>query len=455
MNYLKPLLALVFICIGVVTINAQNNESLDKIIAVVGDQIVLRSEVNEQLLQLKEAGETIDNDLECNILEQLLFGKLLITKAEEDSIYVSDDQVEFELERRMRFFISQFGSQEKMEKFYGKSILELKADLRDLVADQLTVQTMQQNLTADAKVTPADVKAFFNSIPKDSLPYVDSEVQVAQIVKKPPISEEEKDRIKTKLNEFRDRVNNGEDFGTIAFLYSEDPGSARENGELGFMTRNMLVPEFARVLFSMQPGQVSNIVETEYGFHLIQLIEKRGQEANGRHILLKPRVKPEDLYESKLFLDSILTILKSADTIKFEDAAAKYSDDDDTKNNGGVLMNPMTGTSRFEMDELSKVDPSLFFLVSKIKKGEMSSPEVWNMQDGSKAYRIVKLISISEPHVANLKQDYNRLQTLTRSKVEADFLNNWVSDNLDKYYIKVDPSFNTCKFRHNWVKVKN
>lgn len=455
MKNITLLLILFISVISCFKAKAQGNESLDKIVAVVGDQIILKSEVNEQLLQLKEAGDKIDAALECNVLEQLLFGNLLITKAEEDSIYVSDEQVEFELERRMRFFISQFGSQEKMEKFYGKSILALKADLKDLVADQLTVQTMQQNLTADVKVTPADVKAFYKSIPKDSLPYVDSEVQVAQIVKKPPISLEEKERIKTKLKEFKERVDNGESFGTIAFLYSEDPGSARENGELGFMTRNMLVPEFARVLFSMKPGEVSDIVETQYGFHLIQLVEKRGQEANGSHILLKPRVKPEDLYESKLYLDSVLNILKSVDTLKFDDAASKFSDDEDTKNNGGVLMNPMTGTSRFEMDELSKVDPSLFFLVSKIKAGEMSQPEVWSMQDGSKAYRIVKLISISEPHVANLSQDYNRLQTLAKSKVEADYLNNWVSENLPNYYIKIDSNYNTCEFRHDWVKVKN
>lgn len=429
-------------------------ELLDKIVAVVGDEIILQSQINEQLLQLKEAGEKIDDELTCQVVEQVLFSKLLICKAEEDSVFVPAEQVDYELDRRMRFFISQFGSQEKMEKFYGKSILELKSELKDMVEEQLLVQQMQQTITADIKVTPADVKAFYKSIPKDSIPYIDSEVQVAQIVKKPPISNEEKERIINKLKEFKERVNNGESFGTLAFLYSEDPGSARENGELGFMTRNMLVPEFARVLFSMKPGEVSNVVETEYGFHIIQLIEKRGQEANGRHILLKPRVKPEDLYNAKLYLDSIFTVLSSSDSIDFDEAASKFSDDEETKNNGGVLMNPMTGTSRFALDELSKVDPGMFFLVSRLKENEISKPEVWNTPDGGKAYRIVKLISVSEPHVANLKQDYFRLQTLTKAQKQADFLSTWVQDNLDKYHVKIDADYHQCKFEHHWVAVK-
>ena len=430
---------------------AQNQEVLDRIVAVVGDHIILASEVEDQILQWEQAGEKVDRSLECEMVEQLLLSKMLLNQAEKDSLFVGEEQLEFELERRMRFFISQFGSQEKMEKFYGKSVLELKSELRDLVEEQLTVQQMQQSLTSETKVTPADVKAFFKSIPKDSLPYIDSEVQVAQIVKKPPISDEEKQRVKDKLKEIKSRVNNGEDFGTLAFLYSEDPGSARENGELGFMTRTMLVPEFARVLFSMKPGEVSDIVETQYGYHLIQLIEKRGQEANGRHILLKPRVKPEDLYDAKLYLDSILNIINTNDSIDFEEAAGLYSEDEDTKNNGGILMNPMTGTSRFEMDELSNIDPSLFFLIGTLKEGDISKPEVWNMQDGSKSYRIVKLMSITEPHIANLQQDYNRLQTLAKAKKQADFMEQWVGENLGKYYIKVDEDYHTCKFKNEWV----
>ena len=430
---------------------AQNQEVLDRIVAVVGDHIILASEVEDQILQWEQAGEKVDRTLECEMVEQLLLSKMLLNQAEKDSLYVSEEQLEYELERRMRFFISQFGSQEKMEKFYGKSVIELKSELRSLVEEQLTVQQMQQSLTSDTKVTPADVKAFFKSIPKDSLPYIDSEVQVAQIVKKPPISEEEKQRVKDKLKDLKNRVNNGEDFGTLAFLYSEDPGSARENGELGFMTRTMLVPEFARVLFSMKPGEVSDIVETQYGYHLIQLIEKRGQEANGRHILIKPRVKPEDLYDAKLYLDSILNIINTTDSIDFEEAAGLYSEDEDTKNNGGILMNPMTGTSRFEMDELSNIDPSMFFLVGTLKEEEMSKPEVWNMQDGSKSYRIVKLLSITEPHIANLQQDYNRLQTLAKAKKQADFMEQWVGENLGKYYIKVDEDYHSCKFKNEWV----
>lgn len=429
---------------------AQNNEVLDQIVAIVGDEIVLSSQVRERELQMKEAGVTIDEEAKCQIVEELLFTKMLLNQAAKDSIFVSEQQVDYEMNRRMRFFISQFGSQEKMERFYGKSIIELKSELRPMVEEQLLVQQMQQSLTAEIKVTPSEVRTFFDKLPKDSLPYIDSEVSLAQIVKEPPISKEEITRVKEKLNGLLKRVREGEDFGTLAFLYSEDPGSSRENGELGFMTRDMLVPEFSRVLFNMQPGEVSEIVETPFGYHIIQMIEKRGQEVNSRHILIKPKVKAEDLYEAKLYLDSIYNVLQANDTITFEEMAELVSDDKDTRNNGGVMINPMTGTSRFQMDELSKIDPSLFFVIGQLKAGEISKPESATLQDGTKVYRIIKVNEVTEPHVANMQQDYQRLQSLAKVEKENTVMGEWVNDNINSYYIKIDEQYQSCPFIHNW-----
>lgn len=430
-------------------VNAQNK--IDGIIAVVGEEIILESSLQERLVQANITNAT--PEFKCQIVEEMLFTKLLVNQAAVDSIFVPDDQVEYEIDRRMRFFIQQFGSQEKLEKFYGKSVPQIKAEFRELVKEQLLVQQMQSTLTQDLKVTPAEVKDFFKKLPQDSLPYINSEVEIAQIMAKPKISDDERQKAIQKLKDLKERINKGEDFGTLAFLYSEDPGSARENGELGFMMRQMLVPQFAGALFNLEKNQVSDIVETEYGFHLIQMIERRGQEVNSRHILIKPRIKPEDLLKSKNYLDSVYTLIQTVDTLSFEEAAYQFSTDEETKNNGGALVNPLSGTSRFEMDEISQVDPGLFFIVSRLKEGEISKPELTSLPDGSKAYRIVKLLSVTEPHVANLKQDYSRIQAIAQQQKQVKVLEEWVNKNAVNYYIKIDEQYQSCKFKHKWTKV--
>ncbi len=451
---MNKILSIVALLLSTVSLSAQDGEVLDKVIGVVGDRIILYSELQERFYQAEQQGIK-DENIKCIVLEEMMFNELLLNKAEEDSVYVGVDQVEYELDRRMRFFIQQFGSQEKMEKFYEKSVLELKSELRGMVEDQLLVQQMTGTITSDLKVTPAEVKSFYASIPKDSLPYIDSEVELAQIVKKPPISQEEKNKAILKLEGFKQRITDGDNFSTIAVLYSEDPGSAAEGGELGFMTRGMLVPEFSRVMFSIEPGVISDVVETEYGFHIIQLLEKRGQEANARHILVKPKMKPSDLLNAKTMLDSVYAALSSSDTMEFEEFATTLSDDENTKSNGGIMINPITGNSRFQMEELSQVDPGIFIMIDKLKVGEISKPEATTLQDGSKAYRIVKLISVTEPHVANLQQDYYRLQVLAKAQKESVHLEKWVNKYADKYYIKLNDGYGSCQFAHQWKVAEN
>lgn len=428
----------------------EQDKVVDEIIAVVADRIILQSDLEEQYTQYARSGLPITPDSRCIIFEELLYQNLLINQSKIDSITVPDDQVEGEMNRRIEYFVQQIGSVEKMEEFYGKSIVQIKAEFKDLIRDQLLVQQMQGTISGDVTITPKEVREFYNSFPEDSLPFINAEVEVAQIVLEPQISEEEKDRVKTRLSGFRDRILKGEDFGTLAYLYSEDPGSANRNGELGFMTRGMLVPEFAAAMFSMEPGQISEIVETEFGFHLIQVIEKRGQQVNARHILLKPQVSNSDLLIAKQRLDSIRLAITSSDSIPFGDMASRHSSDESTNLNEGRMVNPATGTNKFEMDQMSQVDPGLFFVLDKMEPGDVSAPVIYQKPDGGKAYRLVKLISVSEPHRANLKQDYQRIQDAARAQKEQKIMDNWIESKITVNYIKIDDRFEDCTFQHKW-----
>lgn len=427
------------------------SQVIDKVIAVVGDNVMLKSDLENQKSQYLQSGYDVSQNTPCELLEELLFQKLLLNQAQLDSVEVGEAQVQSELERRLRFFINQIGSEEKLEEYYQKSIAEIKADFHDLIKEQLLVQTMQQKISGNIKITPAEVKDFFERLPKDSLPFISSEIEVAHIVKKPEIQPDEKKVVKEKLEGLRNRVLKGEDFGTLAYLYSEDPGSAKQNGELGFVTRNALVPEFATVAFTIKPGEVSDIVETEYGYHLIQLIEKRGEQVNVRHILLIPKVAPEDLVRSKNYLDSIAEVMKRTDTMSFELAAQLFSDDKESKMNGGRVINPQTGTTKFDAELLGQFDPMLFFTTEKMNIGEVSKPVLWQKPDGSQAYRIVRLVSRSEPHRANLKDDYQKIQEVALQEKQDRAIKLWIEKKIKKTYIKMDDQYKNCKFENKWM----
>lgn len=436
------------------TIYAQP-QVIDKVIAVIGDNVLLLSDLENQKIQHEPSGYVPGSGTSCTLLEDLLFQKLLLNQAQLDSVEISEAQIQSELERRLRFFINQIGSEEKLEEYYQKSISEIKSDFHDLIKDQLLAQTMQQKITGNIKITPAEIKSYFDKIPGDSLPLISSEMEVAQIVKKPVIRDEEKKAVKDKLEALRNRVLKGEDFGTLAYLYSEDPGSAKQNGELGFVTRTALVPEFASVAFSIKPGEVSEIIETDYGYHIIQLIEKRGEQVNVRHILLSPKVAPEDLITAKNYLDSIYTIMNTHDTLTFELAAQLFSDDKDSKMNGGKIINPQTGTIKFDAELLGQYDPMLFFTVEKMKTGEQTQAIIWQKTDGSQAYRIVKLLSRTEPHRANLKDDYQKIQEVALQEKQNDAMKNWIVKKVKKTYIKIENEYKDCKFENHWINIEN
>lgn len=429
---------------------AQNNgKVIDQVIAVVGGKIILLSDIEEQYTQLKAQGFESKGDVKCEILEELLFQKLLLNQAELDSIEVTSKEINQTMESRFKYFISQIGSEEKLEEYFGKSILEMKEDFRENIKEQLLTQKMQSKLTDDIKITPSEVRAFFKNIPADSLPYINTEFELQQIVLVPKISDEEKLLIREKLNEFRERVINGDKFSTLAVLYSEDPGSAKKGGELGFVSRTDLVPEFAAVAFNLKDGEVSRIVETEFGYHIIQLIEKKGELVNVRHILLSPKPSVEKMMEIEKRLDSISTQIRE-NKITFEDAADKFSDDEKSKYNGGLMSNPYTGNTRFEANQL---DQYSYYAVKDLNTGEISKVLQTRDDRGKIVYKIYKLKTKTKPHKANLKDDYQRIQDIALENKKQKEIDEWSSKKINNTYIHIDPSFGNCSFRlKGWLK---
>jgi len=452
-NNYKTIIVIVLSCFAAFTAVAQP-KSIDGVIAVVGDHIISQSELEEQFATALSSDQSINEDSRCAIFEELLFQKLLLNQAEDDSLYVTDDQIRSEIDRRLRFFISQFGSKEKLEAFYEKSVEEIREEFYDLIERQLLIQQMQGEVTKGVEVTPKEIRAFYASFPKDSLPKIPAEVEIAQIFIKPPVAQEEVARVKDKLREFRQRVTDGEDFGTLAYLYSEDPGSASENGELGFMTRGALVPEFAAAAFNLEPGEMSGIVETEYGYHLIQAVERRGQEANVRHILLIPKVKTTDMIYANTKADSVYNLIVN-DSLTFEEAAKLFSDDEESNKVGGSMSNPITGGVRFTMNDLRQIDPNMLLVLDDLKEGDVSQPELSTRRDGSKGYRILKLKLYSEAHTANLERDYQRISQVATARKEAEVIQKWVNSHINSYYLSIDESFQSCTFEYDWLKYIN
>ncbi|HBF88991.1 MAG TPA: peptidylprolyl isomerase [Bacteroidales bacterium] len=437
-----PLGLILFLCIHKSAV-AQENKVVDQIVAVVGGKVILLSEIENQHQQLKAQGYESASDMKCEILEDLLYQKLLINQAELDSIEVTHKEVEDALDSRFRYFISQIGSVEKLEEYFNKTIVEMKEDFRQDIKDQLLSQKMQSKITEEVKITPSEVRNFFKDIPQDSIPFINTEIELAHIMINPKISDEEKELVKERLKGFRDRIMNGDKFTTIAVLYSEDPGSSKNGGELGLVSRKDLVPEFAAVAFNLQENEVSRIVETQYGYHVIQLIEKRGEMVNVRHILLTPKVSIAEKLRVKQKLDSIASAIRN-NSITFEEAAEKYSEDNDTKFSGGNMFNPYNGTSKFETNQL---DPSTYYAINSLKINEISNTIEAKDLGGKSVYKIVKLKSKSIPHKANLTDDYQRIQDLAMENKKQDIINKWTLKQRASTYIQIDKSYINCNFR--------
>lgn len=424
---------------------------IDQVVAVVGKNIILQSDIESQYIQyrLQRGISGSASSIRCKILEDLLFQKLMLNQAELDSVTVTPEQVAQEMERRLRYFTAELGSQEKLEQYYNKSVAEIKEELTKLVEDQMLVEQVQTGIMSKITVTPSEIKLFFRSLPKDSIPMITTEFEIAQIVKMPPISIDEKISTKERLHGFRQRILAGERFSTLAVLYSEDPGSAKKGGELGFYGRGELYPEFEAVAFKLKDGEVSEIVESEAGFHIIQMIERRGDYVNVRHILLTPKVSPDALMQARSELDSIARLIRNGE-IKFDEAVEKFSEQPD-KLAGGLLINPYTGSTRFEA---SQVDQQVSFVVDKMAVNEISDPVPMKTDDGKDAFRLLMVKSKTEPHQANLTDDYNRIQGWALEEKKQKAVEEWIKSKSKNAYVTIVDEYAGCSFNFNWKNIQ-
>ncbi|OFY82501.1 MAG: hypothetical protein A3F72_00160 [Bacteroidetes bacterium RIFCSPLOWO2_12_FULL_35_15] len=449
-NLKNKFFPLAFCLFGVVGANAQG-KVIDRIIAVIGENTILQSELETQYQQMVAAQEPVDQNSHCKLMEELLYQKLLLAQAQKDSLFATETQIEQELDRRLRFYIQQFGSEEKFSAFYGKSIDDFKTDLKDNVRDLLMAQQMQGKITNDITVTPNEVRTFFNDIPSDSIPLINAEVEVGQIVKMPSITAEAKKEAKEKIAGIRQRIQKGESsFSAMAALYSEDPGSANKGGLYENIQRGQFVPEWDAWAFKLKKNEVSEVFETMYGYFIIQLIERRGDAVDARSLLIAPKVDVQDLLRAKLSLDTIYTKL-TKDTILFSDAAAKYSNDEESKNSGGLILNPYTGSSRFEMDEIGQMDQNVAFAIEKLKVGEFTKPMPFTTRDGKQAYRILYLKTRTLPHRGNLIDDYQRIQGMALVKKQQDAIQVWIKKKVGNTFISIVDDYKKCSYTNKWV----
>ena len=385
------------------------------------------------------------SSIRCEILEDLMFRKLMLNQAEMDSITVTDEQVNAEVDRLVRYFISQLGSQENLEKYYKKSMSAIKEELFRMRKDQMLEEQVQQAMLANVEVTPGEVRKCYYDIPHDSVPMVNSKYEIAHIVKKPAITLEQKLEVKDRLYKMRKRILDGERFSTLALLYSEDPGSAKKGGELGFHGRGEFAPEFEAAAFNLRDGEISEVIETEFGFHIIQMIERRGEFVNVRHILLTVKVSPEALQEAYDELDSIAKLINN-DSITFDEAVRKFSDEND-KISGGILVNPNTGSTLFDASEL---DQQVSFTINRMQVGELSEPVPMKTDDNKDAYRLLYLKRKTAPHKANLKDDYTLIRDWAMQQKREEIINKWIANKSQKAYIKVIDDFKDCDFMFDW-----
>ena len=433
---------------------AQDNV-IDEVVWVVGDEAILKSDVENERLNAQYEGRRFDGDPYCVIPEELAVQKLFLHQAEIDSVTVTDQEVLQGVEAQMSWLIDQIGSKEKLEEYYNKTSTQIREMLRENIRDGKTVQEMQRKIVGDIKLTPAEVRNYFSRLPQDSIPFVPTQVEVQIVTREPAIKEEEIERVKKELREFTDRINRGETtFSTLARLYSEDPGSARRGGEYGFTGRGELTPEFANVVFNLtDPKKISKVFETEYGFHIAQLIEKRGDRVSYRHILMKPRVDEVDVERELSRLDTLANDIRKG-KVSFDEAAAWVSQDKDTRNNHGLLANPQTATSRFEMQQLAGlVSQEVARTVEGMKIGEVSEPFTMTNAKGKEVCAIVKLKNRIDGHKATISEDYQRLKEIVTAKRSEEKLQEWIVEKQRTTYVRISPEWRKCDFKYpGWVK---
>lgn len=442
---------LVFIaCVLLVSVCAFAQRAvIDKVIAKVGGELVLLSELEEQYALMSAQNPTMPEGIRCDIIDGILTSKLLLNQAKLDSVEVSEDEVETQLNARIDRILSYMNNDvTQFEAYYGQTINEVKEQFREDLRSQILVDRMRGQIMKDVTVTPSEVKKFFNNIPKDSLPYFNSEVEIREIVYKPKVNPEERQKAIEKLKILRQRiVEGGEDFAAIAQKFSDDGGSARIGGDLGWTKRGKFVPEFEAAAYNLDKDEISEIVESDFGFHVIQLLERRGNSIHVRHILIKPEITDEDLERARAHLDSVRTLILK-DSMSFSLAVKRFSNEDtQSYTNDGRIVNPATGNTFFEIGDL---DPDIYFTIDTMKVGGISAPFPFNSPIGETYFRIVLLDSRTAPHRASLELDYSKIRQAAIESKKNEFINTWVSDKIDRTFVSIDRAYAGCAVLDKW-----
>ena len=428
-----------------------SQEIIDKVIAQVGDNIILLSDIEAQKLQAIQAEIEINPEIDCQILEEIMFQYLLLNQAKLDSIEINDTQVDGEMENRLRIIENQIGSRQKMEEFYGKSVTQIKKEFRKVIKDQLLAKEMERQITSEITITPREVDIFYKSIPIDSIPFINSQLSFQQIVHYPEITMNDKKIAFDKLNKIRlSIINDGKSFSTQARIHSMDPGSSKEGGKIE-ATRGMMVPQFEAAIFNLSPGNISDIFETDYGYHIVKLIERKGDNYICQHILIIPEFSNDALESSALKLDSCYQKIKLGE-ITWEQAVKLYSNDETTLQNKGIITNPITGEQLWSMEDLNQVDQQIYLLTDKMEKGDISQPNIYtNLFDRKQGIRIVKLMNRTNPHRANLKEDYSLIKKAAENNKKQETINKWISTKISNAFIRIDKNYMNCNFKNQWL----
>ncbi len=428
-----------------------DGEIIDKIVAQVGDNIILLSDIEAQKQQAIVAGITTAMSMDCEVLEELMYQELLINQAKLDSLIVTDEQVDSEMENRLRVLEQQIGSREKMESFYGKTVGQIKEEFRPIIKEKLLAEEMERTITLNLSVTPKEVQDFYRTIPTDSIPLINSQLSFQQIVHYPEITKTDKSAAFEKLEGIRENILGGKSFDTQARIHSMDPGSAPLGGKIEG-SRGMMVPPFEAAVFSLTVGQVSDVFETTYGYHIVKLLDRKGDDYSCQHILIVPEFNGSELEKSIITMDSCYALLSSK-KITWEEAVTRFSNDEMTKQNKGIITNPITGEQTWDMEDLNQVDQQIFLLTDALEKGDFSSPNMYvNIYDRKQGIRMVRLMGRTEPHKANLKEDYALIKRAAENDKKQRIINDWINLKIGNAFIRIDPSYQNCPFKNKWIK---
>lgn len=453
----RSVFACLLFALPVTTALAQEDKVMgvaDKVIAIVGrNRIILQSELDVQFTEAKRRDPALSDTAKPLMLQQMVLEKLLVEQAERDSLLVSAEEVEGNLENKMRYFIRLYGSKEKLEEAAGKTVYQIKDDNRDLIRDQMLAEKMRNKILENVKITPAEVRSFYEKIPLDSLPFFPATVEAGQVVVDPPVSAELDKYAKEKLEDIRKQiVEGGKSFETMAGVYSDDPGSRDNGGRYNDVTRGGgWAPEFVAATFRLQNGEISPLVKTTFGYHIIQMIRRKGEAADIRHILIRPERTSADFKKAFEKLDSVRALL-IAGNISFSEAVGKYSTDEAAKQTGGMILNPQTGAAQLDVAEL---DPALVLMLDTLKEGGYSQPQMFQTERGEKSARIVFLRARTKPHKANLYDDYSRIQQVALQQKQNTKLETWLRRKLPSYYIRISPEYRKGQAFADWGLARN